>query len=58
MTKTKVNEDIVCDVLGCGQKSTYRLTFDGKSSVFICKDCFNEFKNFVKKDGGGHENAA
>lgn len=57
MKKKTLNEKIVCDVIGCGRLSTYSLTFDNKTNVFLCEKCYNEardfFKNEAKKQNGG-----
>lgn len=46
MKKEKLNEKIVCDTIGCGRLSAYRLTFDKGTSIFLCQKCFNEIKEF------------
>ncbi len=51
MKKTKLNEKIVCDILGCGGLSTYRLTFSNGTYLFLCENCYNEMKDFFKKQG-------
>ncbi len=51
MKKTKLNEKIVCDLLGCGGLSTYRLTFKSGTDLFLCEKCYDEIKDFFKKNG-------
>lgn len=50
MKKLKLNENIVCDIKGCGRLSTYRLTFDKKSTVFLCDECLKEARDFFKNE--------
>ncbi|GEM_PF-3296945 len=50
MTKNKLEEKIVCDTLGCGGLSTYRLTFSNKTNIFLCEKCYQEMKEFFKND--------
>lgn len=55
MKKTKLNEKIVCDLIGCGGLSTYRLTFRNGTDLFLCENCFNEMKDFFKNLGENDE---
>lgn len=50
MKKQKLDEKIVCDLTGCGRLSTYRLTFRNGTTVFVCKDCFDEAREFFVKE--------
>lgn len=46
MRKTKLDEKVVCDIIGCGGLSTYRLTFSNGTDMFLCENCYHEAKEF------------
>ncbi len=50
MKKTKLDEKIVCDVIGCGGLSTYRLTFSNGTDIFLCDKCYREVKEFFANE--------
>ena len=63
MKKTKLDEKIVCDVIGCGGLSTYRLTFASPVGRFICVWLNNIYRNIIivfvyRNNGGTHTNNA
>lgn len=55
MRKEKLDEKTVCDVIGCGGLSTYRLTFDNGTNIFLCDKCYLEAKNFFINESGENE---
>lgn len=48
----KLNNKIVCDVLGCAELSEYRLVYDGKCTFNLCPNCFAELKKALLSFGG------
>lgn len=57
MKKEKLNEKIVCDTLGCGCLSAYRLTFDKGASIFLCQKCYSETKEFFVNEEESNKKA-
>ena len=45
--------DLKCDVNGCRNKATEKISFDGQTyQLYICKDCLLKLKNFLNSLGG------
>lgn len=53
MKKVKLDAKIVCDRIGCGGLSTYRLTFNSGEPIFLCKKCYDEMKEFFLNEENG-----
>lgn len=58
MKKRKLDVKIVCDRIGCGGLSTYRLTFDSGEPIFLCKNCYDEMKEFFLNEENGKRDDA